>query len=141
MLRISGTVLAAGLILSSSIALTTGSVAASGAESAAERADRSYHTLAKIKKTKVQACIGPVRETGVGQGVPLYVRLDNRHARLGATARVTTNLLDRDYNAAPHGSDSGKYAIVSLDEMVRVKYSAYRKTENFEIIAASIGPC
>jgi hypothetical protein len=137
-LRISGPVLAAVLLLSSPLALATASDAAAATERAA---GRNYHTLAKIKKTKVQACIGPVRETAAGPGVPLYVRLDNRRARLGATARVMTNLLQRDYNAAPHGSDSGKYAIVSVDENVRVMYSAYRKTENFEIVAAAIPAC
>jgi hypothetical protein len=137
-LRTSRTTLTAGLLLISSLAF----LPASGAAAATERAaSRDYHTLTKIKKTKVQACLGPVRETAVGPGVPLYIRLNNKGSNRAAFARVTTNLLDRDYYAKPHRSDAGKYAIIAPDEMVRVKYSAYNKTVDFEIVATSIGAC
>jgi hypothetical protein len=138
--RISGIILAASLLLSSSLALLAAPGAALAAEHA-QRAGRDYHTLTAIKKTKVQACVGPLHETGVGTGMWLYVRLNNKHSRFGAFARVMTNLLQRDYNAAPHRSDSDRYAVVSPDEMVRVKYSAYHKTVEFEIVASSIGGC
>jgi hypothetical protein len=135
--RISGTTLAAGLLVGSLALLT-----ASGPAVATDRAGgRDYHTLTKVKKTKVQACLGPVRETAVGPGVPLYVRLNNKAGRVGSAARVTTNLLDKDYYAAAHRSDAGFYAVLAPDELVRIKYTAYQQTVEFEIVAASIGAC
>lgn len=136
-MRISGTTLAAGL-LAGSLALLT----VSGPAAATDRAGgRDYHTLTKVKKTKVQACLGPARETGAGLGVPLYVRLNNKAGRLGAAARVTTNLLNRDYYAAAHRSDAGFYAVLAPDELVRITYTAYKQTVDYEVVASSIGAC
>jgi hypothetical protein len=137
-LRASRTTLTAGLLLASSLALLT----APGAAVATERAaSRDYHTLTKIKKAKVQACVGPVRETGVGPGVPLYIRLNNKGSNGYASARITTNLLDTDYYAKPHRSDASRHAIISPDEMVTVKLAAYHKVVDFQIVATSIGAC
>ena len=137
-MRISGTAAAAVLLLSSSLALST----ASDAAAASDRAGgRNYHTLAKIKKVKLQACIGPVRQTGAGLGIPVYIRLNNRHSSGYASADVTTNIWSSDYYAKPHRSDSHLHAVITPDENVRVDLYAHKRTAHYEIIGTSIGAC
>lgn len=136
-MRISGTILAAALLVSSSLALSSASDAA-----ATERAGgRNYHTLAKIKKVKLQACIGPVRQTGAGLGIPVYIRLNNRHSSGYASADVTTNIWRSDYYAKPHRNDSHLHAVITPDENVRVDLYAQKRTAHYEIIGTSIGAC
>ena len=137
-MRTSRPLLTAGLLISA-LAVTAAPGAAATATDRA--AGRDYHTLSKVKKSKFQACLGPVIDTAVGPGVTLYVRLNNKGANVPAYARVTTNLLNRDFYAMAHRSDSGKYAVLALDEAVRVKYAAYKKTVEFEVVAGEIGPC
>jgi hypothetical protein len=137
-LRTSRTTLIAGLALVGSLAFLT----APGASATTDRAaGRDYQTLTRIKKAKVQACVGPVRETGSGPGVPLYIRLNNKGHGGYASARITTNLLNTDYYAKPRRNDAGKHAIISPDEMVTVQLAAHKKVTDFQIVATSIGAC
>jgi hypothetical protein len=139
-MRTARTALVAGLLLTCSLTLPASG--ASGAPAGSERAaSRSYQTLVQIKKTKVQACVGPTRETGAGLGVPLYIKLNNKQHKAGAWTRITTNLLDSDYYAAGRRNDAGRHAIISPDETVTVKLSSYKKVVDFQISAASIGAC
>ena len=139
-MRTASTALVAGLLLAGSLALPT--TGASGTSVAPERASgRSYQTLVKIKKTKLQACLGPARQTGAGTGVPLFIKLNNKKHKAGAWVRITTNLLDSDYYAMGRRNDAGRHAIISPDETVTIKLASYNKVVDFQTSAASIRAC
>jgi hypothetical protein len=130
--------LTAGLLLTGSLA----SLTAPAADAATERAGgRSYHTVAKIKKVKLQACIGPVRQTGAGLGIPVYVRLNNKRNNSSVAAKVTTNVWSSDYYARAHRSDSDLHAVITPDENVRFDLYVHKRTAHYEIIGTSIGAC